>query len=80
VAPHFIEEPIAPPYPDRITSIGGVMKYGIFAAALALLVLLPACSGDDATLVSSARAASPTMPLYPSLAADAEDGDVHEYY
>jgi hypothetical protein len=57
------------------------MKYGIVAAALSLLVLLPACSGDDATLVSSARAASPAeQPLYPALAADAADGHVHEYY
>jgi hypothetical protein len=57
------------------------MKYGIVAAALTLLVLLPACSGDDATLVSSARAASPAeQPLYPALAADAADGHVHEYY
>jgi hypothetical protein len=56
------------------------MKYGIVAAALTLLVLLPACSGDDATLVSSARAASAAEPpLYPALAADAADGHVHEY-
>ena len=57
------------------------MKYGIVAAAITLLVLLPACSGDDAaTLVSSAQAASPAEPLYPSLAAHAADGHVHEYY
>lgn len=57
------------------------MKYGIVAAAITLLVLLPACSGEDtATLVSSARAASPAEPLYPPLAADAADGHVHEYY
>lgn len=57
------------------------MKYGIVAAAITLLVFLPACSGDDAaTLVSSARAASPVEQLYPSLAADAADGQVHEYY
>jgi hypothetical protein len=81
VAPQVIEEWIRPPYPDRINSIGGVMKHGIVAAALSLLVLLPACSGDEATLVSSARAASPTeQALYPSLAADAADGHVHEYY
>jgi hypothetical protein len=56
------------------------MKYGIVAAAMTLLVLLPACSGDDAaTLVSTARAASPAEPLYPPLAADAADGHVHEY-
>ena len=57
------------------------MKYGLVAAALALLVLLPACSVEDATLVSSAQAASmPEQPLYPPLAADAADGHVHEYY
>jgi hypothetical protein len=57
------------------------MKYGMVAAALTLLVLLPACSGDNATLVSSARAASPAeQPLYPPLAADAADGQVHEFY
>jgi hypothetical protein len=57
------------------------MKYGIVAAALTVLVLLPACSGDDAMLVSSARAASPAeQPLYPPLAADAADGHVHEYH
>jgi hypothetical protein len=72
---------MAPPYPERITSIGGVMKYGMVVAALTLLVLLPACSGDDATLVSSARAATPAeQPLYPPLAADAADGHVHEYH
>jgi hypothetical protein len=58
------------------------MKYGMVVAALTLLVLLPACSGDDATLVSSARAATPAeQPLYPPLAADdAADGHVHEYH
>ena len=57
------------------------MKYGIFAAAITLLCLLPACSGDDtASLISSAQAASPTEPLYPPRAADAADGHVHEYY
>jgi hypothetical protein len=57
------------------------MKYGMVVAALTLLVLLPACSGDDATLVSSARAATPAeQPLYPPLAADAADAQVHEYY
>jgi hypothetical protein len=56
------------------------MKYGMVVAALTLLVLLPACSGDDATLVSSARAATPAeQALYPPLAADAADGHVHEY-
>jgi hypothetical protein len=57
------------------------MKYGMVAAALTLLVLLPACSGDEATLVSSAHAAAPAeQPLYPPLAAGAEDGQVHEFY
>ncbi len=57
------------------------MKYGIVAAAITLLVLLPACSGEDtATLVKSARAADPAELLYPPLAADAADGHVHEYY
>jgi hypothetical protein len=57
------------------------MKYGIVAAAIALFILLPACSVEDATLVSSARAAGPAeQPLYPPLAADAADGHVHEYY
>jgi hypothetical protein len=57
------------------------MKYGIVAAAITLFVLLPACSGEDATLVSSARAASPAeQPLYPPLAPDAADGHVHEFY
>ena len=57
------------------------MKYGIVIAAITLCVLLPACSGEDsATLVSSAHAASPTVPLYPPLAADAADGHVHEFY
>lgn len=57
------------------------MKYGIVAAAITLLVLLPACSGDDAApLVSSAHATSPAEVLYPALSADAADGHVHEYY
>jgi hypothetical protein len=53
------------------------MKYGMVVAALTLLVLLPACSGDDATLVSSARAATPAEQ---PLSADAADGHVHEYH
>lgn len=62
------------------------MKNGITATAIALLGLfmglsLTACSSDDAApLVSSARAASPSEPLYPPLQADAADGYVHEYH
>ena len=58
------------------------MKYGIVATATTLLVLLPACSTEDAetTFVSSARAAIPAEPLYPPLSADAEDGYVFDYY
>ncbi len=57
------------------------MKYGIVIAAITVCVLLPACSGEDnASLISSARAASSAEPLYPPLAADAADGQVHEYY
>lgn len=61
------------------------MKQGIVATAMALLVLLPACSTEDAetTFVSSARAASPSAPsepLYPPLQANAEDGYVFDYY
>ena len=55
------------------------MKHGIVVTALTLLVLLPACSSDDAApLISSAQAASPSEPLYPPLQADAADGTVHE--
>lgn len=60
------------------------MKHGIVATAITLL-LLPACSTEDAetAFVSSARAASasePGEPLYPPLQADAEDGYVFDYY
>jgi len=61
------------------------MKHGIVATAVTLLVLLPACSTEDAetAFVSSARAASlsePSEPLYPPLQAGAEDGYVFDYY
>lgn len=57
------------------------MKHGIVATAITLL-LLPACSTEDAetAFVSSARAATPSEPLYPPLQADAEDGSVFDYY
>lgn len=61
------------------------MKHGIVATAITVLVLLPACSTEEAetALVSSARAASASEPseaLYPPLQVDAEDGYVLEYY
>lgn len=57
------------------------MKHGIVVTALTLLVLLPACSSEDAApLISSAQAVSPAEPLYPPLQADAADGTVHEYH
>ncbi len=61
------------------------MKHGIVATAIPLLLLLPACSTEDAetAFVSSARAAissEPSEPLYPPLQADAEDGYVFDYY
>ena len=61
------------------------MKHGIVATAITLLVLVPACSTEDAEtgFVSSARAASPSdrsEPLSPRLQGDAEDGNVFDYY
>ena len=62
------------------------MKYGMLVAALLVLGLftasgLSACSGEDAApLVSSAHAAPLNDPLYPPLQADADDGQVHDYY
>jgi hypothetical protein len=61
------------------------MKHAIVASVITLLVLLPACSTEDAetAFVSSARAAGPgepSEPLYPPLQADAEDGYVFDYY
>ncbi len=61
------------------------MKHRIVATAITLLVLLPACSTEDAetAFVSSARASGPSEPsepLYPPLQADAEDGYVFDYY
>lgn len=58
------------------------MKHGIVATAIALLLVLPACSTEEAEtpFVSSARAAAPSEPLYPPLSADAEDGYVFDYY
>ena len=57
------------------------MKHGIVATAITLL-LLPACSTEDAetAFVSSARGATPSEPLYPPLQADAEDGSVFDDY
>jgi hypothetical protein len=56
------------------------MKYGLLIAFLGFG--LTACSPTEEApqFVSSARAASPTEPLYPPLAADAADGTVQEYY
>ena len=61
------------------------MKHGIVATAITLLILVPACSTEDAetTFLSSARAASPnepSEPLYPPLQADADERAVFDYY
>ena len=54
------------------------MRSKLLLAAL-FLVLLPACTPSD-DVIPSAQAAATAPALYPPLSADAEDGNVHEYY
>lgn len=56
------------------------MKNGLMVALMGfgLVACSPAVDAPD--ILSSARAASPSAPLYPPIAADAADGTVHEYY
>lgn len=57
------------------------MNYRVLVFAVALIAV-PACSPheDGPQIVSSARAADPSAPLYPPLQADAVDDSAYEYY